>query len=211
MPNITYTPTFHHNQWVDNVDRVQAGGDNGFNVRFNTIEADLQRVGQVVQTINTALSSLGQVVSAPVTIGLTPVLLPFGANPPWSAISWSRVSGGVPLGTFVEKPTAQDQAWGVLPLSLPNGVKLTNLKVLGELTGAGDVTTELFKETRADPFTRGALVAVTGLSGAAAPPSPIAGTPIFDGAASLYYLLTRVQNAGGSTVRLRGFQLTYEP
>jgi hypothetical protein len=211
MATVVYTPAFQHQEWVDNVDRVSAGGTNGFNVRFNSIEAEFQAVSQAVQTIDTVLSSLGKVVTAPITIGMTPVLLPFGSNPPWSAIFWSRISGGQPLGTFVEKPTATDQAWGVMPLSLPDGVKLTQLKVLGEQSGAGDVTTDLFQESRSDPFTRAILVTVTGLAGTATAPVAIPGTPVFNTAANLYYLLTRVQNAAGSTVRLRGYQLTYEP
>jgi hypothetical protein len=212
MAIVTYTPGFQHEDWVDNVDRVQAGGPNGFNLRFNTIEAEFQKIEQAVQTIDTALGSLGQQVRAPITVGLTPILLPFGANPPWSAISWSRVSGGVPLGTFVEKPTAQDQAWGVLPLNLPNGVRLTQLKPLGEQTGAGDVNTDLFQESRTDPFTRATLVTIPGFGGGATAPTPIPGTPTFDAAANLYYLLVRVQNApAGSTMRFRGVQLTYQP
>jgi hypothetical protein len=164
-----------------------------------------------VQTIDKALGSLGKQVSAPITIGLTPALLPFGGNLQWSAISWSRTSAGQPLGTFVEKPTAQDQAWGVLPLSLPNGVKLLNIKVLGEQNGAGDMATDLFQELRVDPFTRATLVTVNGLGAAATAPTPVPGTPIFDGGANLYYLLIRVQNATNSTIRFRSVQVTYQP
>jgi hypothetical protein len=211
MATVVYTPAFQHEEWVDNVDRVTAGGANGFNVRFNSIEAEFQNISQAVQIIDGVLSSLGQVVSAPVTIGMTPILLPFGASPQWSDIFWSRTSGGVPLGTFVEKPTPIDQAWGVMPLSLPDGVRLSQIKVLGEQTGAGDVTTDLYQEARTPPYTRAALVTVTGMGVGATAPTPIPGTPVFNTAANLYYLLTRVQNAPGSTVRLRGFQLTYQP
>ncbi len=212
MANITYNRAFQHVDWIDNEDVVQAGGEKGFNTRFHAIEDEFDKLSSVFQQIKTALESLGAQVGAPLTIGLEPILLPFGANLQWSTVFWSRVSGGQPFGTFVEKPTAQDQAWGVLPLSLPNGVKLTKIKVLGEQTGAGDVTTDLFQESRVDPFTRATLVTVTGLAGAATTPTSIPGTPTFDGATNLYYLLVRVQNAApGSTVRLRGFQLTYQP
>jgi hypothetical protein len=216
MP-IVYSPTFQHEEWIDNVDRVQAAGSNGFNIRFNTIEAEFHSISQIVQLIDTALGSLGQQVAAPVTIGQTPAMLPFGANPTWSPISWSRTSGGQVLGTFVEKPAAQDQAWGVLSLDLPNGVHLTQIKVLGEQVGTGDVVTELRQEARTDPFARTTLVTVNGLAVAATAPTPIPGAPVFDGAANLYYLLVRVQNAttgappAGSTIRFRGCQITYQP
>lgn len=212
MADISYKRAFRHIDWIDNEDVVQAGGEKGFNSKFHGIEDEFDKLTSVIQQIRIALDSLGTQVSAPITIGVTPILLPFGANPQWSAIAWSRISGGQPLGTFVEKPAGQDQAWGVLPLSLPNGVKLTLIKVLGEQTGAGDVSTDLFQESRAAPFTRATLVSVTGLADANAAPIPIPGTPGFDGAANLYYLLTRVQNAAAnSTVRLRGVQLTYQP
>ena len=48
MAIVTYTPGFQHEDWVDNVDRVQAGGVNGFNVRFNTIEAEFQKIGDTM-------------------------------------------------------------------------------------------------------------------------------------------------------------------
>jgi hypothetical protein len=208
---VEYTPDFEFVGWVDSVDAVQAGGPRGFNVLFDTIETEFQKIGQTVQTIDRALGLLGRQVSAPITIGLTPLLLPFGGNPQWSAIFWSRTSGGQPLGTFVEKPTAQDQAWGVLPLSLPNDVKLLSIKVLGEQNGAGDVVTDLVQELRVDPFTRATLITVNGLASAATTPTPIPGSPVFNGGTNLYYILIRVQNATNSTVRFRSVLITYQP
>lgn len=209
MAVVSYNPRFQHEDWIDNVDRVQAGGDNGFNIRFNTIETEFQQLSQVVQKVDGVLSALGQ-AHARVTIGLTPILLPFGSNLTWSAITWSSSSGGQQLGTFVEKPTAQAQASGVLLLTLPSGVTLVNMRVLGEQIGAGDVRTELFQESRTD-FLRRSLVAIVGLGGANTPPTSVQGSETFDDAANLYYLLVEVKNAGGSTVRLRGFQITYQP
>ena len=208
---VEYTPEFQFVGWVDNQDPVQAGGPRGFNILFDTVEAEFQKISSTVQTIDKALDSLGQVVSAPITIALNPILFPFGTNLQWSPIAWSRVALGQSQGTFVEKVSAQDQAWGVLPLSLPNGVKLLSIKVLGEQVGAGDMTTELFQELRVDPFTRATLVTVNGLASASTQPTPIPGTPVFDGAANLYYLLIHVVNAATSTVRFRSVQLTYQP
>jgi hypothetical protein len=44
MPGIAYEPEFHHDPWIDNLDRVTAAGDGGFNVRFQTLEAELHRI-----------------------------------------------------------------------------------------------------------------------------------------------------------------------
>jgi hypothetical protein len=209
---IQYNPSVQFTPWTDNVDRVSAGGSNGFNVRFSSIEAEFQTLAQVIQQVNTALSALGDQVSAPITIALTPVMLPFGSNSPWSPVAWSRVSAGVALGTFAEKPSGQEQAWGVLPLNLPNGATLINLKVLGEQVGPGDVVTELFQEARTEPYTRTTLLTINGLATAAAAPTPIPNSVVFNGLTNQYYLLTRVTNTTTATtaVRLRGFQVTYQ-
>jgi hypothetical protein len=205
---ITYTPGFQFPEWIDNVHRVQAGGENGFNVRFHALEAEFGSIANIVKQIDTAISSLGQVVTAPITVGLAPMLEIYRANiPPWNPIVWSRSVAGTPQGTFVDKPAANDQAWGVAPLSLPNGVKLQSLKVLGDLPG-GTMTTELVRELRTSPFDKSTLVSVSGFG---AQPTPIPGSPTFTGDTHLYYLLASVTNAANQDVRLRGFQITYQP
>jgi hypothetical protein len=211
MP-ISYTRAFQHSpEWIDNVDRVQAGGDNGFNARFHAVEAEFDSIETVVQDIDSAISSLGQVVTAPITVGLTPTVEPYRGNlQPWSAVVWSRVIGGVPQGTFVEKPAGNDHAFGVLPLNLPNGVKLQSLKVLGEQTG-GTMTTELVRELRVSPFDKTTLVTVTGFGAAGASPTTIPGAPTFTGDTHLFYLFARIENAANFDAKLRGFQITYQP
>lgn len=212
MANISYTPTFHHDAWVDNVDRVQADGDNGFNIRFTTIEDDLKDVGQVVQQIDTVLSSLGQVVSAPITIGLNPVMLLYRAGiATWSPMRWSVSPGGVDQGSFAEKDVAVAEVWGALPLSLPNGVTLRNLKVLGEQNGNGTMVTDLIQEMRVPPYTRATLVTVNGLGNQNTAPTPIPNTPIFKGDQFLYYLLSRITGAVTTECKLRSFLITYQP
>jgi hypothetical protein len=208
---IVYTPKFTHREWVDNVDRVQAGGENGFNDRFHALEAEFEFLSDIVGQINTAIGSLGQVVAAPVTVGLTPLLEPFANRSPWSPVVWSRVLAGQPLGTFVEKPTANDQAWGVMPLSLPNGVKLKTLKVLGDLAGTGTVQTELVRELRVPPFDRTTLVTITGFSTPTGTPAAIPNSPAFTGDTHLFYLVASVTGSANQDVKLRSFQLTYEP
>jgi hypothetical protein len=229
---IAYTPKFQHLDWVDNVDRVQAGGDHGFNLEFHNLEQEFAalyatilhadavkqdvdtNMGQVkaqVVDIYTKLAALGTVVTAPVTLGLPPVLLPFRQTvPQWSAVLWrSQTGGGTPLGTYVERPSGtQDQAHGVVPLSLPKGVKLVQLRVLGEMTGgtAPVMTAELIEELRAPPYTP-KILASTGFGAAV----PVLGTPTVHPDLNLYYIIARLTAAGGATVKLRGFELVYQP
>lgn len=233
---ITYTPTFQHLDWVDNVDRVQAGGDHGFNIEFHNLEKEFASLyqtivhadavktdfdttlGQVktqIVDIYTKLAALGTVVTAPVTLGMPPVLLPFRPNPlrQWSSVLWGSQIGGVPAGSYAELPGGQDQAQGVAPLNLPKGVKLVQLKVVGELTPAAGaaappiLTTDLVQEPRVTPFIPTNLVTVTGFAG----PVAIAGTPTYNPDANLYYIFVRISNALNATVRLRGFELVYQP
>lgn len=55
MSSISFTPKFHHTDYVDNRDRVQAGGPNGFNARFQALEADLDKLSEVITEVSAAL------------------------------------------------------------------------------------------------------------------------------------------------------------
>ena len=54
---ITYTRQFSHKDWIDLVDSVQAGGTNGINARMHAIEAEFDKLSQVVAAISSALQS----------------------------------------------------------------------------------------------------------------------------------------------------------
>lgn len=209
MP-ITYNPLFDPPPWIDGFHRVSAGGPDGLNNRMFSIAAEFDRISQVVADVDAAIGSLGQVVTAPVTVGIAPLLRPaLGPTVAWSEVLWSNTIGGVPQGTYVESG-GQDEAHGAVALDLPNGVKLTHLKTLGELTG-GSMVTELFRESRTPPFDRTPLVQVSGFAAAGAAATTIPGSPVFTGDTHLFYLLAHVSNAAAAAVKLRGFQLTYQP
>lgn len=57
MANITYARTFKHDDWIDNEDVVQAGGEKGFNKKFHDMEAEFDKLAVVVGQINTALQT----------------------------------------------------------------------------------------------------------------------------------------------------------
>lgn len=220
MP-IAYTRSFQHTDWVDNVDRVQAGGDSGFNGRFHGLEAEFDALSGVVTQVNTGintintdivaikaqLAALGQVVQAPVTIGLLPAMVPFNPGAPqtnWSLINWSATVAAQPAGTFVRLQLGMTGADGVLPLALPNGVKMSNLTVLGS-SNTGVMTTDLVQELRAQPYTRTTLTTVNGFASAA-----IANAPVVNSSIYLYYIHAYIVG-NAQDVQLRGFQITYQP
>lgn len=59
MPDpITYSPAFEHRDWIDNEDVVQAGGEDGFNRRFNELRAELDRIASVFGLAEGAVQAL---------------------------------------------------------------------------------------------------------------------------------------------------------
>jgi hypothetical protein len=66
MANITYTRSFQHQDWIDNEDIVQAGGERGFNVEFHALEAEFDKIGGVVGQLNANLGAFEPVVAGAV-------------------------------------------------------------------------------------------------------------------------------------------------
>lgn len=128
--NLGFTPTFRHTNWVDNVDRIEAGGPNGFNVRFDAIDSDLRQASTVVGQINTALGQLGTAVTVTgqqrLTPGLdlVPLVLP-GTNP------WTYDANGVAHGAG-----GTGGGVAVMGLSLPEGITLVSFRAIGLYSGA---------------------------------------------------------------------------
>ena len=54
--HIEFKHTHNPPTWVDGVDRVTAGGENGFNVQFQSLAADLGALGGHIADINAALN-----------------------------------------------------------------------------------------------------------------------------------------------------------
>jgi hypothetical protein len=55
MATITYARTFRHDDWIDNEDVVQAGGEKGFNKKFHDMEAEFDKIATAFGQVNTAL------------------------------------------------------------------------------------------------------------------------------------------------------------
>jgi hypothetical protein len=73
MADISYTRTFTHNDWIDNQDVVQAGGEAGFNQKFHGLEAELDKISTTFGAANTAINNIQRVnflqANPPITLG----------------------------------------------------------------------------------------------------------------------------------------------
>ena len=74
MADITYGRTFQHDDWIDNEDVVQAGGEKGFNKKFHDIEAEFDKIGTVVGTVNAEINRIQrlQFLSAEAGVNINP-------------------------------------------------------------------------------------------------------------------------------------------
>ncbi|MFF0492147.1 hypothetical protein ACWDSJ_09590 [Nocardia sp. NPDC003482] len=122
-----FTRTFSHKKWVDAVDRVTAGGDNGFNVRFQALEVDLDNISAAFNTVASGLSRQ-------VTINLVPSLTQVGPN------GWVH-----DLGVASKGGTAT-AAYGIQPVVLPPTGTIKSFRALGQKSGDGDLRLELFRQ-----------------------------------------------------------------
>ncbi|SRR6266849_1408855 len=66
-----YTRHFQHKNWLDFIDPVQAGGDNGFNDRFHKLESEFDLIAAAISSVDDAVTNLENAAPA---IGLTLVL-----------------------------------------------------------------------------------------------------------------------------------------
>jgi hypothetical protein len=134
---ISYIPAFQHQPWIDNVDRVSAGGPNGVNRRFDDLRAEFDTLANVIKQINDALVALGQKPPPQdVKITLTPNLVPVGG----SQVGWNHRAG------LAEKPAGQTSAHGMMSVEFPNGARIRGLRVSGRNAGAGSLRVALRRQ-----------------------------------------------------------------
>lgn len=58
MADISYTREFSHDDWIDNEDVVQAGGEKGFNKKFHLIEDEFDAVSTAVSAIDNEIKKI---------------------------------------------------------------------------------------------------------------------------------------------------------
>ncbi|MBB5896052.1 hypothetical protein ACFFS4_24925 [Kutzneria kofuensis] len=133
--NIQFKRTFSHKPWVDTVDRVAAGGDNGFNVRFQALEADLDSLAARIDEINKALNAVAPTVPDVITVNVNPSM-----NSALPAGQWIYANGEShkDTGGLVK---------GIIPLtSLPARGKVNTVRVTGSNSGTATVDVYLYRK-----------------------------------------------------------------
>ncbi|RJL35445.1 hypothetical protein [Bailinhaonella thermotolerans] len=142
--SVNYTPAFRHKDWIDNVDRVRAAGDNGFNARFHALEAEFATLSQVIAKVNEALQLPAP---RPVKFTLTPALITL-TDP------WEHVSGAV------SKPIGSSAASGMMSLSLPHRATITELRACGRKKG-GNLFVNVYRQNLAAGSAQELIVGLT--------------------------------------------------
>jgi hypothetical protein len=198
---ITYTRTFAHREWIDNVDRVQAGGDNGFNGRFHALESEFDALSGVFEQIAQAIAVLSATPPAQeVRAAFTPTLVATSGSP------WGHGVG------FAQKPPGATAAHGMMSIGLPHGARIRQLRASGQNSGAGSLRILLLRQSATDPAATSDQIAR--VDGQDNPFSGIAAAnqqfERVDNAQFKYYVSVRLDNAqAADTVNLVSFQVVY--
>jgi hypothetical protein len=138
VADVSYTPTFHHTDWANRVDRVVAGGPNGFNRRYREIERDLRAVSTVVATVAAKIAQIHVPDPSPPNqqqrIAFTPAFQPVddGNDPS----EWFPDDQGLPHANI-------GRHYGLFHLSPPAGVRLTSLRLKCTVVGPTDPQPQL--------------------------------------------------------------------
>lgn len=202
MAHVSFTPAFTHTPWVDNRDRVQASGPNGFNVRFAALQADLGNLSTVVQQIDTALDVLEAGPGTTIrVVTQAPVLGPISGTG-----SWVHDAAG---NAF--RSGALTSLSGIAAVVLPQGVTLSSLRVIGTNSGGGALRIDLMRAALAGNTPADRIARVVG--DAAPFDTTVAATAQFavvDNATYRYFVLALLNGAGAAdSVSLSGFQISY--
>jgi hypothetical protein len=202
LATIDYESDFKHTDWIDNVTRVKAGGEDGFNHHFHDIEDEFKKLSDVVTAIKDAMDQLAQKPPAkPIAVGLTPVLVTTGPA------GWEHVAGSA------RKPTGAASAAGTMSVDLPDGVTVQTLRVIGENSSTTGALVIQLRRQKLDPSaTSEPVIGVTGAGG----PFDSKNTPqdptraLVDTDQFRYFITARVDGAGANdVVRLDGFQIVH--
>ena len=126
MADIAFSPTFEFQPWLNNVDRITAGGPRGMNVKFDAIEHDLKAVGAVVGQVNAVLN---QSVTGAGPQRFTPPLV-FSRS--FGFTGW----GYDPDGVLHPSPTDDTAVASVMNLVLPESVRISEFRAIGRYPGA---------------------------------------------------------------------------
>ncbi|UNZ21172.1 hypothetical protein [Streptomyces sp. 891-h] len=185
---------------MDNRDRVAAGGPNGFNVRFEALQKDLENLSTVIGKVKSAIEAVSQQPPVQRLLSLSPAFVPM---PPSKA--WSVDSFGVAV-----RPSSEPSVKGLLALSPPDGVKLLKFRAIGKNTGSGSLRISLFRAPVADGSVTELLARIPGEGAYDDQRSIEAGKDRVDMTSFRYFVTADLSNAStGDTVTVISVQLSY--
>jgi hypothetical protein len=197
---VSYLPQFQHTDWIDNVDRVRAAGDNGFNLRFHGLEFEFKQLSDVIKQLNDAIDALSQKPPPkPVSLSLVPILAGTGD------VAWKQEEDSV------LKPGGATAASGVMNVTLPSDTRIQSLRVVG-IKQSGTLGINLRRQSISGATDPQRIMGVDAPTGgfdqtAAAPNTDVAK---IDNDNFRYYLTADLSGAGAADlVTLSAFQFTY--
>ncbi|MER5961468.1 hypothetical protein [Streptomyces sp. NPDC002057] len=133
-----YRPQFTHKDWIDNQDRVQAGGEEGLNRRFHQLEDEF--AGLAKNQINPMLAVLG---TATRHLTLVPALIAY-TDAEVEVPAWAQAID------MVEKPAGEAAAHGFMNVLLPDGVLVRSLLMTGANQSSKGTLTVALKGRKID-------------------------------------------------------------
>ena len=208
---ISYTRQFSHKDWIDFVDSVQAGGTNGINGRLHAIESEFDAISAVI-------TQIAQVLATPAVKAHTLTLPPTLAAT--TEQSWQQQIGFVITATLGAgaAQTMSPNAFGFMPVELPNGATVQGLRTTGQSAG-GILTAALQSQPLAGGATTTLLQIFNNFPTVASPQTfdlPLApqnASIAVDTTQNKYFITARLQggnatlSAGGTA--LNAFQVAY--
>ncbi|MFG3497631.1 hypothetical protein [Streptomyces sp. NPDC047928] len=199
MPfDIAFERKFKHKPWVDAVDRVAAGGDSGFNVRFQTLEADLDTIRDRFRDVSRALDQLAATKVVETSLTVPPLLTAV------DDAGWVLSTPGE-----ADKPAEAATAKGVMALTLPPGAVITSFRAFGRAGGTVATVRVELKRRKFDGTGESNVVTYATTAGNVFPPAraPQGGPAAVDPASSYYVVATATGE--GDRLVLTGFQVNY--
>lgn len=132
---VIYTRAFQHQDWIDNVDRVQADGPNGINDRFHGLETEFDTLSGVIAQVKAALDILGE-APAPEEqrLSLVPTMTATAAE------GWTHRAG------LAEKPAGATSAQGMMPVVPLPKTRLVAFRAIGRNGGSGSLRIDLVRQ-----------------------------------------------------------------
>lgn len=198
MGDIHYTPTVEPPDFADG-EPIRASGPNGFNALFHAIEDDLTQFSSVVADIDAALTAIA---TGPTEHSqwFPPQLLGLNGFAPWLA----SATGGA-------QDTAGSTSGGLVNLVLPDGVRLTAVRAIGQCTSGVVVTIKLSRCAFGSATVR-ELATITGNANPFDVTIPVDPSLARVDTGSFRYFLTATATAGpagGANAVIGAFQIAH--